>query len=113
MSPVSNVDRIMLILRQRLSDRAGTARKSGGSDTRSQTVGGRQAIAALAATEGIDERLLRRTLVQTLLVEQLGTALLNDVRFQEIVSQVSDALENDARGKALLDGLMNDIRKRP
>ncbi len=112
MTPISNIDRIMLVLRQRLSEKAGAARRPAGAGAGTHTTGSRQAIAALAATDGVDERLLRRTIVQALLAEQLGESLLNDARFQEIVSQVSHALEDDDKGRTLIDSLLSGLRNR-
>jgi hypothetical protein len=111
MTSISNVDRIMLILRQRLGDKAKTSGKAA-NNPRAERIDGRATVAALAAVEGVGDRQFRRTLVQTLLAEQLGNALLNDARFQEVVTQVSDALEEDEAGKALLDRLTNEFKGR-
>jgi len=111
MTSISNVDRIMMILRQRLSDKNGVNSGSTANAVRSQGMSGRQTIASLAAAQGVDERQLRRTLVQSLLAEQLGSALLNDARFQEIVSQVCEALEQDQNSQALLGRVLSDLKK--
>ena len=110
MTSISNIDRILLILRQRLSEKSGARIDSGNNKSQNSVVGARQSIGALAAIEGIDERQLRRTFIQTLLVEQLGGDLVNDAKFQQVVTQVADALEEDAVGRSLIDRLMTDLK---
>lgn len=112
MEPISNADRLAALLRQRLKERARTdgaaksARKSGtGSAPK-----GAAAVRALAAIDGVDSRQMRRTVIQHLLADQLGEQLVNEAQFQQIVSRVTDALEEDEAAARLLDTVMHDLR---
>lgn len=110
MDPVSNVDRIVLLLRQKLTDRA-KAEKKGTAKGQAPTASARvNAIAALAAVEGIDERQLRRSFIQSMLSDQFGHELLNDARFQQVVGQVTNAIEQDGQTRKLLDRLITELK---
>jgi len=65
---------------------------------------------ALAAVEGVDDRQLRRTLVQGLLTDQFGDALLNTPQFQQTIDRVVQALEGDDAGRVLLDRMTEELR---
>jgi hypothetical protein len=114
MDPISNVDQIILVLRQRLQQRSKTAAlKGGGGVSRTQ---GRIApaklasVKSLASLDGVDDRLLRRTLIQNILSDQFGPDLVNDARFQQVVDQVTETLEEDEQGSRLLAGLLAELR---
>ena len=110
MDPISNVDRIVLLLQQKLKERDRTGRKTArernsvSHSLRPSTIG------ALASIDGIDERQLRRTFIQTLLADQLGQELVNDAQFQQIVARVTDAIEEDEAASRLLSRVISDIR---
>lgn len=110
MDPISNTDRLVLLLRQKLQERAKAAR--GGRTGTKANAGTEQVsgIKALAAVEGTDERLLRRAFIQNLLADQLGPELLNDAQFQQIVSRVTETIEEDAAASKLLTRLIADLR---
>jgi hypothetical protein len=113
MEPVSNADRLVLILRQKLQERAknsgaarGTRKERQGTEAPDEPSG----LHALAALETADERTLRRAFVQSLLADQLGSDLINDAQFQQIVSRVTDAIEEDAGAARLLTRLVAELR---
>lgn len=113
MDPVSNVDRLVHILRQRLAERSrpSSARVAGAStrpDERSAPAG----LHALAGVDAVDERQFRRALVQGILTEQFGAELINDAKFQQVVSQVSQALEGDEASSRLLGAIASELRQR-
>lgn len=110
MDPVSNVDRLVLLLRQRLQERDRTRGVSRSGTRRAPAPTGLDAARALAAIDGVDERQLRRSLIQGLLSDQFGTAMINDARFQQVVDRVTDALESDETGRALLDRISRELR---
>ena len=111
MDPISSVDQIVLVLRQRLLEREKTA---GGrrSEQKQQAKGldGRVQVQALAAVESIDDRQLKRALIQGILTEQLGEELINEAKFQQVVDRVTDTIEADVQGSALLSGLVAELR---
>lgn len=113
MEPVSNVDRVMLILRQRLEERERTLRKARPSrqDERESSVppSGIDALAALGAS---DEKALRRAFVQALLADQFGKGMINEAPFQQIVERVTEAIDADPATQRLLTRLLAEVRGR-
>ncbi|HYC68858.1 hypothetical protein [Brevundimonas sp.] len=111
MEPISNVDRLVSLLRQRLEERDKTRSSvRPGSRTPQRIATGIAAAQALAAVEDIDDRQLRRALIQGLLTDQFGEQMLNEPRFQQMVDRVVGAIDADATGRALLDRLSRDLR---
>jgi len=112
MEPVSNTDRLVLLLRRKLEERAKSAGASRSSARSGQgVVTGRSAVRALAAAKGVDERQVRRAVIQSILADQLGPELMNDAKFQQIVSRVNDAITEDQRASSLLSRLIQDLRE--
>jgi len=110
MDPISQVDQLAMILRQRILDHSKTRiakRKTSGAETKSSWVAN---LKALAATEAVNDHQLRRALVQSILAEQLGDGLLNEMKFQQIVDRVTEALEADKAGTALLSRCVTELR---
>jgi len=70
---------------------------------------GAGSIQALAAEE-VDDRQLKRALVQRILVEQMGNDLLNEAAFQHVIDKVTDALEADAAASRLFAALIQELR---
>ncbi len=113
MEPVSNIDRVVILLKQRLDERSRAARKSGAGEALAQrATGAATGLGALAALGGVDDRQLRRTFIQTLLADQFGDGLINDAQFQQVVTRVSDAIESDKSAAALVSRLVTEIRGR-
>jgi hypothetical protein len=116
MDPVSNASRIAMMLRQRLQERA---RAAGAGRPVRPDLGGRGetvrkgAVRQPDAVEGLDDRRLRRALIEDILADQLGPALVNDARFQQVVDQVTEALEADADGAAVFAQVVADLRAGP
>jgi len=113
MDPISDADRIVLLLRQKLRERektlgAGTTARRKASDRAgdSEATG----IRALLAIDGVDDRQLRRTFIQTILTDQFGSAAVNDAKFQQIVQRVTDAIEEDQDTAALLTRVVREFR---
>jgi hypothetical protein len=112
MDPISNADRLVLLLRQRLEERAKSApaARNAGKPSGDAPIGPAD-VRALAAIDWTDERPLRRAIVQTLLADQLGPELVNDAQFQQIVSRVSETIEEDPQAAALLTRAISDLRQ--
>ncbi len=109
MDPISNADRLVLLLRQKLRERE-RARTASSGAARPATPAEPSGVRALAAVEGGDERALRRALIQNLLADQFGPELINDAPFQQIVTRVTDAIETDPDTAALLSRLVAELR---
>ena len=116
MDAISNADRFVALLRQKLAERTGArgAEQRGRTDTgRAAEQGGQavRSVAASAARAGADDRKLRRTIVEQLLAERFGAALINDPRFQETVGQVSELMGTDPSLAAMLDEVIAAVRR--
>jgi hypothetical protein len=113
MDPISNVDRLAKLLRQRLAERAKAdakrAERRGPSDAAASRPGG--AVQALAAAEGVDDRQLRRALIENILADQLGQELINEAKFQQVVERVTEALADDSGTARLLDRIVREMRR--
>jgi len=116
MDPVSNADRIAMLLRQRLEERAraGPATRGGRKDVAGTgNASGKSAVRAAAAIEELDDRKLKRAIVENILADQFGSGLINEARFQQIVTQVADAIEADDQGAFVLGQVVADLRTKP
>jgi hypothetical protein len=112
MDPISNADRLVLLLRLKLEERAksNAANRSAGkpqADAPASPLG----VRALATIDWSDERPMRRAIIQSLLADQLGPELVNDAQFQQIVTRVSDAIEDDAGASELLTKVVAELRR--
>lgn len=113
MEPVSNVDRLMLILRQRLEERERSLRKARSAQAGEDRVpAAASGIDALAALDGADETVLRRAFIQALLADQFGRGMINEAPFQQVVKQVTDAIDSDPATQRLLSRLLGEVRAR-
>ena len=114
MDPVSNVDQLVLLLRQRLLERTRAA-KGQPAQPRNRTQSplaptGLDNLQALAAIEGVDDRQLRRALVQSILADRLGGQLINGARFHQVVDKVTETMEAEAGASKLLSRLVGELR---
>ncbi len=110
MDPVSNIDRLVLLLRQRLQERTQLVARQGGQRTSLTQPAGVDGLQALAALEAVDDRQFRRALIQSILAEQLGGKLINEAKFQQVVDRVAETLGADAESAKLLDRVASDVR---
>lgn len=113
MDPVSNANRIAMLLRQRLQERSNAAtgqdgvRSGGGAPARAR---GKGAVHNPDAIEALDDRKLKRALIEDILADQFGQALLNDAKFQQVIDRVTEALDADSACGALLARAVSDLR---
>jgi len=111
MEPISNADRLVMLLKQKLEERAKAARGGGKAKPNVAVPLEASGVKALAALEGADERSLRRAVIQNLLADQLDPSLLNDAQFQQIVTRVTDAVEDDRDASSLMLQVVAELRK--
>jgi hypothetical protein len=114
--PVSSIDQLVVLLRQRLSERSRAARSATASrpETRGSTpLSVIDRARALAAIEGLDERQLQRAVIQNLLTDHFGAHLMNDAQFQQVVDRVADAITDDEASSRLLAQVMTQLRATP
>jgi hypothetical protein len=102
----------VLLLRQRLAEQSQTQRKTkgeGAGGTAARPAAPKHAIQALAAIEGVDERVLKRAIVQSLLAESLGSGFVNEAEFQQVVDKVVATLGDHAGGSELLARIVGEV----
>lgn len=112
MPPVSNIDRVVLLLRQRLEERERLRRTRSDRRPSYESAASASGIGALSSIEGIDEKTLRRTFIQTLLAEQLGKTWINDAQFQQVVDRVTNAMDADPSTARLMSRLIDELQAR-
>ena len=115
MEPISSTDRLVLILREKLAERARLAgapasRASQAVRPAGEAATGINSVHALAAVEGIDDHQLGRALIQSILSEELGPDLINEAKFQQVVDRVTDALEAEPSSSRLLTRMLAELR---
>lgn len=113
MDPVSNAGRIAMLLRQRLQERSRSAAAERGGRKETPGAGaaaGKGALRGAAALDSLDDRKLKRALIENILADQFGASLINDARFQQVVDQVTETLEADGDGANLLAGAIAGLR---
>jgi len=112
MDPISNIDRLVLVLRQRLQEQARTSAHRAGERSRADRAEARglDSVQALAGVEGVDDHQLGRALIQSILADHFGPELINDAKFQQVVDRVTETLEQDEGGAALLGRMVGELR---
>ena len=109
MDPISNVDTLVLLLRQRLTERSKAAGRGRESSREAPPIG-MDVVHALAAVEDVNDRQLKRALVQNLLAEGFGSHMINDANFQQVVERVTEAIDGEAESSRLLTRVVKDLR---
>ncbi len=110
MEPISNVDRLVLLLRQRLEERtraAGLRKPSPKGDRQASPLA---QVQALAAIDGVDDQQLKRALIQSLLTEQFGSELINEAKFQRVVDKVTETIDGEEGSARLLSRIVSELR---
>lgn len=114
MDPVSNADRLVRVLRQRLEERAkveGAARSAPATEVRQRGPDHVRAVAGQFARAGLDDEQMRRSLVELLLADQFDPAIVNEVKFQQIVDRVAEAMASDPEVLDLLTKTASELRQ--
>lgn len=111
MEPISNADRLVLLLRRKLEERAKAASSRGAVKQERSGAKDVSAVRALAAIEGADERALRRTVIQHILADELSPELVNDAQFQQVVTRVTDTIGENRDSAELLADVLASLRK--
>jgi hypothetical protein len=111
LDPILNVDRLIRLMRSRLEARA-KASRTGQLLSEPQAADAREIDALLELVTGDDvpDRELKRALIGHILTEHFGPALRNEPRFREIADRVTETLESDPAGDALIAEAIKDLR---
>jgi len=115
MTRISNVDQVMLLLRQQLQRMAKSARQQKGAKVSPTTAQRREQalerIEEISRVDALSDDDLAKTLVGALLVDEFGEAIANDAKFQSLVGEVHRIIASDAETKALLGNALKEMRK--
>jgi hypothetical protein len=116
MDPVSNADRLVRLLRQRLAERgkAQSGRSaSAPSEVQHRDPATTKAITGNFARAGGTAQALRRTLIEQLLTDQFGAAMANEPKFQQIVDRVASAMNADPDIAAMMEQVIGELKRSP
>ena len=114
MEALSNADRFVVLLRQKLSERAKSRSRATTTASVTNRPIGREAtriVAGRVVTAGGKDQQLRRVIVEQLLMERLGAALVNEAKFQAIVDQVAEMIADDPNAGAMLAEVVGQTGK--
>lgn len=112
MDPISNADRLVRLLRQKLEERKrleGAKSPAAVSAVQPRASGAAASIAGSLARAGVDAPALRRAIVEQLLADQLGAGMVNDAKFQQLVDEVTRIMEADATIAQLFDEAIDGL----
>ena len=115
MTRVSNADHVLLLLQEQLGrlGKEKSARRAPAPAARKGTPEPVTRLRALAAREGISEDDMKRALVRSVLVQQLGEAIGTDPAFEAIASDVMRIIGESDAGRDLLDKAMLQLGRQP
>ncbi|MBY0563052.1 MAG: hypothetical protein K2P58_02600 [Hyphomonadaceae bacterium] len=112
MTRISNVDQILLLIQAHL-DRLEKSKKSSRTDrSRRAAFAARpplERVRELAAADSASQSELARALIAALLAQEFGNELANDIRFQDLIDRVNDALTADEHASALLASAIGQL----
>lgn len=113
MEALSNADRFVVLLRQKIAERANAKVASGKRPTAvTRTAKGSQrSITGAIAQAGADDRNVRRTIIEQILTDSLGAQIANEPRFQQIVERVAEIINADVDLGAMLAEVVAEIRR--
>ena len=114
MEPISNADRIVLVLRQKLLERSKSspaAKSDPKHSAAERTATALENVHALAGIEGVDDHQLERALIQGILTDELGRELINEASFQQVVDRVIETMQAEPSLAELLSRMLGELRK--
>jgi hypothetical protein len=114
MDAISNADRLVRMLRQRLEERAKAkvaSRTVSAAPVDARGLDKVRAVTGELAGAGAKDEQLQRALVEQLLADQFGAAMVNEPKFQQIVDRVHAIMEEDLDVGAMLKQTLFDLRE--
>jgi hypothetical protein len=112
MDPISNADRLVRMLRQRLEERAKAQGKTKIGKPTPAVSRGPDAVRAIAghlARSGVEGDHLNRAIIEQLLADQFDPALVNEPGFQRIVDQVTATMGADPAVAAIMNAVIVEL----
>lgn len=111
MTRVTASDQIIFLLRAKLEHAAALKKRDKAGRVRStpRDPPSVERIRALAQVDTLSDEDFGRSMIQGLLVEAFGEAMVNDPKFQQIVTRVAMLLSDDDEGRELLAAARRDL----
>ncbi len=114
MTRISNVDQVLLLLReqlQRTTKNRETARKSRAGRAEATAARPLDRVPALAALDTLNEEEVHRAVVRGILTEEFGEGVGNDAALQMIIDDVVRIIGDTPGGGDLLDRAVAQLRE--
>jgi hypothetical protein len=115
MTRISNVDQVLMLLRQQLQRLGKSERSAKGSSTAATRAERRPPaptrIEAVLRDTPLSEEDLARTLIQAMLVDEFGEAVANDHKFQNVSAEVYRLIAQDPEASRVLSAALVGLRK--
>jgi len=111
MTRIDNNQQLLALFQKQLGNLAKTKRKTiqkSGGKNRAGT-NGVNAITQLVLNPDLEESDIHRALVQGLLADAFGNSIMNDARFQEIVTRTTKIIRSDKETYALLEQAVDEL----
>ena len=115
MTRITNVDQVLMLLRQQLQHMSKSERSKRSGKASTAATGQRRPalgrIEAISRSDDLSEDELARTLVGALLVDEFGEAVANDPKFQQLVGEVHRIIGSDTDSRRLLRDALQEVEK--
>lgn len=111
MTRITSSDQVLLLLRSHLDRAQGNKRKKTAAAARGATTASTrlQRVQRMANDQALSNSEIRRSLLAGMLAEEFGDAVVNDSKFQQMVDDVLRVVEQDERGRTLLDRAVTQL----
>jgi hypothetical protein len=115
MTRITNADHVLLLLQEQLArlGKERAAQRGSAPGIRPGTPAPMTRLRALAGRKGLSEEDMKRALVRSLLVQQLGEALGSDPAFEAIARDVVRIIGESPAGRDLLELAMQQLAEPP
>lgn len=114
MTRISNVDQVLMLLRQQLQRLGKSDRSAKGSGTAAIRAERRPPaparIEAVLRNTALSDEELARALIQAMLVDEFGEAIANDHKFQHVSAEVYRIIAQDGETRRVLSAALAGLR---
>lgn len=114
MEPINKSDRLVKLLKLRLEEHVKSrtaAHAKSVAAVKPRGIEVAREITGNLARAGVEDRYLRRSLVEQLLADQFGAKLVNDAKFQNVIDQVAEVMNSDLSVQNLISEVLSQLMK--
>lgn len=115
MTRITNVDQVLMLLRQQLQQSSRTSRNARTGQTRSSSASRRQSsvdrLSTIAGLDTVSEDDVGRALIRAMLTDEFGEEVATDPRFQQIINEVHRIITTDPEARRHLDASLQQLRR--